>query len=97
LLREGLKLIIEEETSAIVTIATDETSAPQLLSELAPGVIVIDRPDIKATGLDFLFQYQENPVRVMVVGWNDDKIANYTRSTAKAATLQNLIKIIKEK
>jgi len=79
-----------------VTIASNEASAPQLSSELAPGVIVIDRPDTKATSLDFFFQHQDYPVRVVVVGWNDDKIAVYSRSTVQTATLRNLIKGIKK-
>ena len=96
MLREGLKLIIEEETSAFVTIIPSEASASQLSPESAPGVIVIDQPDIKAMGLDLLFQHQDYPVRIVVVGRNDDKIAVYSRSPAKAATLRNLIKVIKE-
>ena len=96
LLREGLKLIIEEATSATVTTADNEVSAVYLASELTPSVIVIDHSDTKASNLDSLFQHQGYPVRVVVIGRNDNMIAVYSRSKLRTATLQNFIKLIRE-
>lgn len=96
LLCEGLKLIIEEAALATVTTAPDEVSAARLVAEFAPGVIVIDRPDTGAADLNYLFQHQDYPVKVIVIGWNDDKIAAYSRQALQTATLQNLIKVIRE-
>ena len=94
LLREGLKLIIEEATSASVTTATDDVSAIHLASEITPTVIVVGRPDTKASGLDSLFQHQGYPTKVVIIGRDDNRIAIYSRSEVETATLKDLIKSI---
>ena len=96
LLCEGLKLIIEEAALATVTTAPDEVSATRLVAEFAPSIIVIDRPDAGAADLNYLFQHQDYPVKVVVIGWNDNKIAAYSRRAVQTATLRNLIKVIRE-
>jgi len=91
-----LKLIIEEAISAVVTTAPDGVGAARLMAEFTPSVIVIDRPDTAAVDLNFFFQHEDYPVKVVAIGWNDDKIVVYSRSTVQPATIQNLIKVIRE-
>jgi DNA-binding NarL/FixJ family response regulator len=95
LLREGLKLIIEESIPASVTMADDGVSAARLVVELAPSVIVVDRPDTKASDLDRLFQAQGFPSKVVIIGWDENKIAVYSRSEVETATLGNLITLLR--
>ncbi|MFC1916145.1 hypothetical protein ACFLW4_05590 [Chloroflexota bacterium] len=97
LLRDVLKLTVEKAGLMTVATASDEISAARLASELAPSVIVLDRPDTRATDLDSFFQGEDYSIKVVVIGCNDDKIAVYSRSTGRTATLQNLIKAIKKK
>jgi len=91
-----LKLIIEEAMPAVVTTVPDGVSAARLMAEFTPSVIVIDRPDTAAVDLNFFFQHEDYPVKVVVIGWNDDKIAVYSRPTVQPATIRNLIKVIRK-
>ena len=93
-LREALKQAIEEWGWTTVITAPDEHTAARLVAELAPTTIVIDRPDIGVEGLGYLFQYQEQVVKVIVIGWSDDKIAVYSRQAVQTATWQNLIEVM---
>lgn len=93
---EGLKLLIEEAGLGTVITASSDNSAARLAQELAPSVTVLDRPDTRPTNLKQFFRRQNHSEKVVVVGWNDDKIAVYSRCMVEAATLKNLIKVIKE-
>ncbi len=96
LFREALKLLIEKATCALVTTAPDEVDITQLISEFTPNIVVIDRPDIKATGLDSLFRQDDYPAKVVLIGWEDDIIVVYSRSKVRKAKLTGLINIIKK-
>ena len=93
---EVLKSFIEEGGSGTVITASNERSAARLVAELAPTTIVIDRPDIGAEGLGYLFQHQEQVVKVVVLGWSDDKLAVYCRQAVQPATQRNLMEAISE-
>lgn len=83
---------------SIVTTAPNEVSAGSLVAEFNPSVIVIDRTDTEAAdALSFCFQHKDYPVKVVVVGWNDDKIAVYSRARVQPATIQNLIRAIQRR
>ena len=92
---EGLKLIIEKAISATVTTAPNGVNAAIRRPAFTPNVIIIDRPDTAAVDLKLFFQHEEYPAKVVVIGWNDDKIAVYSRSTVQPATIQNLIKVVR--
>ena len=78
-----------------VTTAPNEVSAGSLIAEFAPSVIIIDRTDTEsADGLSFCFQHKDYTVKVVVVGWNDDKIAVYSRAMVQPATIENLTRAI---
>ena len=80
---------------SIVTTTPNEVSAGSLVAEFNTSVIVTDRPDTEAADdLSFCFQHKEYPVKAIVVGWNDDKIAVYSRATVQPATIENLMKFI---
>ena len=80
---------------SILITAPNEVGACSLVAEFNPNAIVIDRPDIEAADdLSFCFQHKDYPVKVIVVGWNDDKIAVYSRATVQPATIENLISAI---
>jgi DNA-binding NarL/FixJ family response regulator len=92
---DGLKRIIEEVAETTVTAVRDEKTAFSLAVELTPAVVVVDRPDIRATDLDCFFTHENGVVKVIVIGRNDDKIAVYSRLPVQAATQENFAKAIK--
>ena len=92
--REGLKRLIEEAGLATVITAPDEESAESLAVEVAPDIVVIDRPDTRVDDLTYFSLGQDKPAKVVVLGWNDDKLAVYSCRLVLTATLQNLIKAI---
>ncbi len=96
LFREGLKLLIEEATCALVTTAPHEVDAIHLIPEFTPSIVIIARPDIKTTGLDSLFRHEGYPAKVVFIGWEDDVIVVYSRSKVRKAKLTELINIIKK-
>jgi len=92
-----LKLLIEKAVVSVVTTALNKVSAGPLVTEFNPSVIVIDCPDTEAADdLSFCFQHKDYPVKAIVVGWNDDKIAVYSRAAVQPATIENLISAIQE-
>ena len=95
LLREGMRLLIKEITFNVITTA-DEKSASSLITKYTPSVIVVDRPNAKTVRLDSLFPRIDYPVRVVIVGLDDDKLALYSRPTVCKATRENLVKMITE-
>lgn len=95
LLREGVKLIIKDITFTVINVS-DELSDSRFISEYSPSVIVVDRPNTKDVKLDRLFRSIDYPVKVVVIGWDDDKIAIFSRTALEKATRENLIKVITE-
>jgi len=95
LLREGVKLIIKDFTFTVI-IVSNELSASRLISKYSPSFIVVDRPNTKDVKLDRLFRSIDYPIKVVVIGWDDDKIAVFSRTALEKATRENLIKVIIE-
>lgn len=95
LLREGMRLLIKEIAFNVITTA-DEKSASSLITKYTPSVIVVDRPSAKAVRLDSLFRRIDYPVKVVIVGLDDDKLALYSLPTLYKATRENLVKLITE-
>jgi len=93
LLREGMRLLIKEITFNVITTA-NEKSASSLITKYTPSVIVVDRPSAKAVRLDSLFRRIDYPVKVVIVGLDDDKLALYSRPALYKATRENLVKVI---
>ena len=97
LFRQGLKLIIEDAVpGAVVTTARDELTAGLNL-KFAADVIIIDRPDIRAVELECFFERGDYPTKIVVIGWDDDKIACYSRKIVDNATVRGLVELISEK
>ena len=95
LLREGVKLIIKDITFTVINVS-GELGESRFISEYSPSVIVVDRPNTKDVKLDRLFRSIDYPVKVVVIGWNDDKIAIFSRAALEKATRENLIKVVTE-
>ena len=93
---KGLKLMIEEQELARVTTVADEGSAADVVAKLVPGIVIVDRPDTKAVDLDYFFQRGDHPVKVVVIGWDNNQMAVYSRQMVEEATLQNLLEVIRE-
>ena len=88
-------MLIEKAVVSKVSTAPNEVSAAPLIAEFAPSVIITDRTDTEtADRLSFYFQHKDYAVKVVVVGWNDDKIAVYSRDMVQPATIENLAKAI---
>ena len=94
ILCEGLKRLIEQKLFCTVATAPSEEIGALSLVELEPDVVIVDRPDVRAKDLDYLFQRQERPTSIAVIGWEDDTIAVYSRRVVPGATLENLMKFI---
>lgn len=95
LLREGMKLVIEENNFAVF-FATSEKRALNLIEKHVPSVIVIDRPNTNDVQLDYLLRHIDYPVKIVIIGWDDEKIAIHKHYTFDKATRENLIKVITE-
>jgi len=97
LLCEGLKKTIEEAMpSALVTIS-GETGVKHIISEFAPGIILVDSTSAVAASLDHLFGQVEYPVKVIVIGFKDDQIHVYSQEKRLKASVENLITALLDK
>ena len=96
LLRDGLKLLIEEAGLGEVATAPDMKHARNLMFEIHPNVVVIDRPDAGAKELGYFSDLPQKPTKVVVIGRTDDQLSIYQRSMVLPATEQNLIKAIRD-
>ncbi len=96
LISQGLKLIIEEAVSTEVTTASDEKVAANLMTELAPGVVVVDRTEVDETDLDCILFGQDYPAKLVVISPNDDRMVVYSREKVNSATMENLLDTIRE-
>lgn len=96
MLREGLKRLIEETGTVKVITAPDKKSAEHLLAKFVPAVVIIDHPDIQATDWMYFLQQLDQPSKIILLGWNDDKLAVYSHRLVLESTVQNLIKQIRE-
>ncbi len=96
LFRESLKYLIEKVGLARVITAPTEEGAERLADDFAPDVVVIDRGDTGANNLTRFFHKPDKPAKVIVLGWNDDRLAVYSRWPVLPATCENLIRAITE-
>jgi hypothetical protein len=96
LLCEGLKKIIEEAMPAALVTISGERGVKHIITEFAPGIMLIDRPSAEATNLDHLLGQVEYPVKVIVIGFNDDQIVVYSQVRRQTASFENLITALSE-
>jgi hypothetical protein len=96
LLCEGLKKIIEEVMPAALVTISGERGVKHIITEFAPGTILVDRPSAEATSLDHLFGQLEYPVKIIVIGFNDNQILVYSQGRRQAASFENLIMALSE-
>lgn len=96
ILCHGLKHIIEKSLPAAVTTVDSCEAATKYINAFSPGLIVLARPNVSPGSIEALLQKDSDTVKLVVVGWEDDKIALYYRSRVRNATVQNLIEVIKE-
>ena len=95
LLCEGLKCLLKETAQVTVITTPDEESARSSCGEVMPDIVIVDRPHIRAYKPMYFLQEQDKPLGVVILGWDDDKLAAYSREQVLPATLQNLGKVIK--
>ena len=96
LLCEGLKKIIEEAMPAVLVTISGERGVKHIITEFAPGIILVDRASSEATSLDHLFGQVEYPVKVIVIGFKDNQIHVYSQGKRLQASLENLIIALSE-
>ena len=95
LLQEIIKHTLQEKGFDVVCVP-DEKTAMVPLRRLCPRNIILCRPDTKVKGLDRFFRFEDYPENIIVIGQADDDMVTYSRSNPEEATLQNLIKHIRE-
>jgi DNA-binding NarL/FixJ family response regulator len=96
LLLEGLKRFVEEIVQIIAITAPDEESAESLCAGTTPDVVIIDRPNVGVYEPVCFLHKLDRPIKVVLVGWDDDMLAVCSRERVLPATLQNLANVIKE-
>jgi DNA-binding NarL/FixJ family response regulator len=91
LLRDGLKRLIEDTGAATVIMAPDQESVPPRLRRASVDAVVLEKPNIELDdqACSLLQLYQ--PAKVILLGWNDDRLAVYSRRLSLPATVKNLI------
>jgi len=94
LLCEGLRCLINEVADASLIIAPDEETAELLCTGLVPDMVIIDRPSVRANEQTCLSMASGKPTKVIVLGWDDNKLAVYSCERVMTATVQNLLKEI---
>lgn len=97
LLREGLKRLIEGTGVATVITAPDQEGARANLVGVTVDVVVFDKPDTRLDdqACSLLQEYQR--AKVMLLGWNDDRLVVHSSWLILPATVKNLIWAIRQK
>lgn len=96
LLCEGLRRLIAEVAQVTLITSPDEESAESLCGGVAPDIVIVDRPNIEPYMPVRFLQEHDKPVNVVLLGWDDGKLATYSRERVTPATVQNLVKVIKK-
>ena len=96
ILREVLKNLLEEAGWDTVVSSLEWASLSHLIAEVSSSAVVIDRPNISLEGLDCLFEDEDQMVNVVIVSWDDDKLATCCRGPLQPATRQKLIEAINQ-
>ena len=91
LLCEALKRLIEDTGTATVIMAPDQESVPPGLRGASVDAVVLEKPNIELDDqvCSLLQLYQ--PAKVLLLGWNDDRLALYSHRLTLPATVKNLI------
>jgi hypothetical protein len=96
LLCESLGCLIDEMLETSIIKATDEETAEYLCAGFAPDLIIIDRPKAQAYGQMCSFWASNSEAVLILLGWEDDELAVFSCKRVLPATLQNLVKSVKE-
>lgn len=96
LVSQGLKLIIERSGETEVATAADESTAVDLIRELAPDIVVVDREEREGEETENPLE-RDYPDKVVVLTPGDDRMVVYSRQEVNSATLENLLGAIGEK
>jgi len=97
LVYQGLKKIIQETMPKVSITVSGEQAVKQLVKELGPVVVLVDRASVEAARLDDLFSHLECAVKVIVIGSYDDQMLVYSRGMKQTANFENLIRAISGK
>lgn len=97
LLREGLKRLIEGTVAVTVIMAPDQESARASLVGVTVDVVVFDKPDTRLDDqvCSLLQEYQQ--AKIVLLGWNDDRLVFHSSRLILTATAGNLIWAIRQK
>ena len=95
LVSQGLKLMIENAGSAEVVTASDEATAANLISNLTPRIVVVDRDALEDNPNRVLFD-EDYPDKLVLISSTDERMVVYSREKVDSATLENLLQTIRE-
>jgi DNA-binding NarL/FixJ family response regulator len=93
---EALKCVVEEMEQVIAITAPDEESAQSLCAGTAPDVVVIDRPHVGAYEPVYFLPESDKRVKVVLLGWEDGRLAVCSCERVLPANLQNFANVIKK-
>ena len=95
LLCSGLKHLIETEGLATVFTAADENSAASLFNDVSPDIVLIEHSDTKSSDVPKFLRCRDRPTRVIILGWNDNKLLDCFFQQEMEATVENIMKVIR--
>jgi DNA-binding NarL/FixJ family response regulator len=93
---EALKYVVEEMEHGIAITAPDEESAQSICAGTAPDVVIIDRPHVGPYETVCFFPKSDRPVKVVLLGWEDGRLAVCTCERVLPANLRNFANVIKK-
>ena len=93
--RDALKSIVKEESPLKVFVYSDLARGIRRAIRLAPGLVLIDNPDIRPIGIKPLFEHTDRDIKVAVIDWERNKMVIYSSTAVLEATLENIREVIK--
>ena len=96
ILRDGLELVTRKLENTKVRTAQGESGVGNVIDEFDPHVVVLERPDTRASQLEPFFAHTEHAVKLIIVVWSTENIAGYAREAVQPASIKNLIRLIRQ-
>ena len=92
---EALKSIVKEVTPSRVFIYSDLARGINKAIQIAPALIFIEDQYVSPKEFEPLFEHTDRDTKVVVIDWDENKMAIYSRTAVSEATMENLSQVIK--
>ena len=92
---EALKSIAKEVTPSRVFIYSDLARGINRAIQLAPALLFIEDHHVGPKEFESFFEHNGRDTKVVVIDWDDNKMAIYSRTAMFEATMENLSQVMK--